>query len=206
MKKNVWIVASVLLLTGCEKKSELRCISPMPTGIDVEAMRDCTVAASFSTDDFGWMSGNLKMTVYCEDLYDAVEIGQMQIGDTLVYEGKPMVVTSLEEGADGTLSVNEGVEMGGCWLQGHEGGTYRAFTFDDHSIYSQLGVAEVALAEDLVIIDCHEMPDQPSDTIRTDQKLYLESLEGYRKEFNALNTRVVIENGMITEINRRWIP
>lgn len=145
------------------------------------------------------------MTAYSEDLYDAVEISQMQIGDTLVYECVPLIVTTLEN-ENGTLVVNGGVEMGGCWLQGHEGGTYRAFTFDDHSIYNKLGTAEVALSDDFVIIDCHEFPEEPSDTIRKDQKLYIEGLEGYRKEFNALNTRIVIEKGKVIEINRRWIP
>lgn len=205
MKKIIFTVVSLLLFTGCSKKKEARCINPLPSGLDVELLTDCTVPASFTADDFHWMGGNLKMTVYNEDLYDVVEISQMALGDTLVYEGNPMVVTSLEE-ENGTLVVNGGVEMGGCWLQGYQGGTYRAYTFDDHSIYSVLGTAEVALAEDFVIIDCHDFPDEPSDTIRTDQKLYLESLADYRKEFYSINTRVVIENGMITEINRRWIP
>lgn len=205
MKKYLFLVATLLLLAGCEQKRAMKCISPMPTGLEVEALTDCTVAASFTTDDFGWMGGNLTMTVYAEDLYDAVEVSQMQVGDTLVYEGQPLVVTSLDD-EGGTLSVNGGVEMGGCWLQGHEGGTYRAYTFDDHSIYTELGKAQVALSDDFVIVDCHEFPDQPSDTIRLDQKLYLESLEGYRKEFYALNTRVVIADGVITTIVRHWIP
>ena len=205
MNKYLYIVASLLLFSSCEKQKEHKCISPMASGIEVEALSDCTVPASFTTDDFRWMGGNLRMTVYREDLYDAVEVSQMQLGDTLVYQGNPLVITSLEE-ENGTLNVNGGVEMGGCWLQGYEGGTYRAYTFDDHSIYNKLGTAEVALSEDFIIIDCHEFPDEPSDTIRTDQKLYLQNLQDYRKEFYSINTRVVIENGMVTEINRHWIP
>lgn len=205
MNKLFYLAVSLLLFSACENKRQPNCISPLPSGIEVDAMTDCTVPASFTTDDFRWMGGNLMMTVYSEDLYDAVEVSKMQTGDTLVYEGRPMVIASLEED-NGTLNVNGGVEMGGCWLQGYEGGTYRAYIFDDHSIYSELGSAEVALSEDFVIIDCHEFPNEPLDTIRSDQKLYLESLEGSRKEFYALNTRVVIENGIITEINRHWIP
>ena len=90
---------------------------------------------------------------------------------------------------------------------GYEGGTYIARTWDDHAIYSELGKAEVALEGDFVIIDCGTEPTDPVDTIRSGQKLYLENLEGSRTDFFYLNTRVTMdEYGMITEINRHWIP
>ena len=44
------------------------------------------------------------------------------------------------------------------------------------------------------------------DALTTGQKLYLETLEGYRREFSPLNTKVVVEDGLITAILRRWIP
>lgn len=85
-------------------------------------------------------------------------------------------------------------------------GTYVARIWDDHATYSELGKTEVALADNFVIIDCGDFPEEPSDTIRTGQKLYIENLKDYKKDFFQLNTRVTIENGVITEINRRWIP
>ena len=54
-------------------------IAPLPSGIDVDNLQDCTIPAAFSPDDFNWMGGNLKMTVYNEDLYDAVNISLMQL-------------------------------------------------------------------------------------------------------------------------------
>ena len=57
-----------------------------------------------------------------------------------------------------------------------------------------------------MIVDCGENPTDPSDTLTTGQKLYLETLEGYRREFSPLNTKVVVEDGLITAILRRWIP
>ena len=145
------------------------------------------------------------MTVYNQVLYDAVEISQMQVGDTLIYESKPLVINKMEN-ADGGININGGLEEGGCWLVGYEGGTYIVRTWDDHAIYSELGKAEVALSEDFIIVDCGIEPSDPNDTIRTEQKLYLENLQDYRREFNQLNTRVTIENGLVTEINRHWIP
>lgn len=180
-------------------------IAPLPSGLDIEDLKDCTVPAAFTSDDFRWMGGNLRMTVYSKDLYDAVEISRMQVGDTLVYTGEPMVIESIEE-LHGGIAINGDIDNGGCCLAGYEGGTYVARNWDDHATYTKLGTAEVALADDFVIIDCGEFPTDPADTIRTGQKLYLESLKDSRREFFSLNTLVTIEKGMVTEINRRWIP
>lgn len=180
-------------------------IAPLPSGLDIQDLEDCTVPAAFTSDDFRWMGGNLRMTVYSKDLYDAVEISRMQVGDTLVYTGDPMVIESIEE-LHGGIAINGDIDNGGCCLAGYEGGTYVTRNWDDHATYTKLGTAEVALADDFVIIDCGEFPTDPADTIRTGQKLYLESLKDSRREFFSLNTLVTIENGMITEINRRWIP
>lgn len=203
--KSALAIAAMALLCGCAQKVEHKSIAPLPAGIEINNLQDCTVAASFTSDDFRWMGGNLCMTVYNQVLYDAVEISQMQVGDTLIYESKPLVISKIEE-ADEGININGGLEEGGCWLVGYEGGTYIARTWDDHAIYSKLGDAEVALSEDFIIVDCGIEPNDPVDTIRMEQKLYLENLQDYRREFNQLNTRVTIENGLVTEINRHWIP
>ncbi len=180
-------------------------IAPLPSGLDVDNLQDCTVPVVFRPDDFNWMGGNLTMTVYSQDFYDAVEISQMQIGDTIIYDGKPMVINMFTVGQGG-IEINGGLEENGCCLAENEGGAYVARNWDDHATYTELGKAEVALAEDFMIIDCGEFPEDPSDTIRSDQKLYIEKMKESRPDFFTLNTRVTIENGKITEINRRWIP
>lgn len=182
-----------------------RLIAPLPAGIDPDKLQDCTVPAAFTPDDFNWMGGNLRMTIYSKDLYDAVEISQMQIGDTLIYNSERMVIRKMEK-AHGAIDINGGLDEGGCCLAGYEGGTYVARNWDDHSTYTKLGTAEVALAEDFVIIDCGLFPDTPADTIRTGGKLYIEKIQDSRPDFFQLNTRVTIEKGLITEISRRWIP
>lgn len=203
--KSALVIALAAMLCGCAQKVEHKSIAPLPSGLEINNLHDCTVSASFNTDDFRWMGGNLQMTVYAKDLYDAVEVSQMQVGDTLIYQSKPMVISKIEE-ADESININGGIEEGGCWLVGYEGGTYIARTWDDHAIYSKLGDAEVALSEDFIIVDCGIEPADPNDTIRTEQKLYLENLQDYRRDFSPLNTRVTIENGLVTEINRHWIP
>lgn len=203
--KTILLIALASFMCGCSQNASHKLITPLPSGIEVSNMQDCTVEAAFCADDFLWMGGNLRMTVFSQDLYDIVDIHQMQVGDTLIYAGQPLVINSIDK-ADGCININGGLDQGGCCLVGYEGGTYIARNWDDHATYSKLGQAEVPLAENFVIIDCGMEPNDPIDTIRAEQKLYIESLENSRREFFQLNTKVTIENGMVTEINRRWIP
>lgn len=209
MKKLLLLfIALATIMCGCSQKkgtTEHKLIAPLPSGISVSNLQDCTVSAAFTPDNFNWMGGNLTMTVYNKDLYDAVDVSQMQVGDTIIYESKAMVINKIAED-NGGININGGLEEGGCFLVGNEGGTYIARIWDDHATYTNLGKAEVALADDFVIIDCGINPEDPIDTIRTNQKLYIENLKDDKKDFFQLNTRVTIENGMITEINRHWIP
>ena len=204
--KTLILLAISSLLCGCgSKKIEHKQIMPLPAGITVDNLKDCTIPAAFTPDEFNWMGGNLSMTVYNKDLYDAVDISQMKVGDTIIYSGEPMVINKFEE-VRGSIDINGGIDEGGCCLAPNEGGTYVARNCDDHATYTKLGKAEVALADDFVIIDCGMDPRDPIDTIRTDQKLYIEKLKPGRTDFHSLNTLVTIENGIIKEINRRWIP
>lgn len=205
--KTALIIAAALLCSCAGKETEEthKLIAPLPAGIEADNMQDCTVPVRFALSDFCWRGDNLTVTVYNMDLYDAVEISQMQVGDTLMYEGKPMIVSTMEE-KNGCLEINGGLEEGGCWLAGYEGGTYVARGWDDHATYTELGQAQVMLSNDFVIVDCGMNPEEPQDTIRDDQKAYLDNLEEGRRDFHPLNTTVRIENGVLTEINRRWIP
>ena len=205
MKKNIITLLMAVLVCSCGPKMAPKLVSPLPSGLEIDALTDCTAPARFTSDDFRWMGGNLTMKVFSEDLYDAVELLQMAPGDTLVFGGEKMVVETVED-SGGFLTINGGLEEGGAWLQAGDGGTYRACQWDDHSLYSELGTAQLSLSEDFMIVDCGENPEDPSDTLTTGQKLYLETLEGWRREFSPLNTKVVVENGIITSIIRRWIP
>lgn len=205
MKKIAIMLLSAAIICSCGQKTAPKLVSPLPSGLEIDALTDCTVPARFTSDDFRWMGGNLTMTVFSEDLYDAVELLNLAPGDTLIYDGGKIVVETVKD-EGGLLTINDGLENGGAWLQAGDGGTYRACQWDDHSIYSELGQAHLPLSEDFMIVDCGENPTDPSDTLTTGQKLYLETLEGYRREFSPLNTKVVVEDGLITAILRRWIP
>lgn len=205
MKKNViWIVLSLVMI-GCSEKPTNKVVKPLPASVDVSEIKDATIPAEFTCNDFNWMGGNLTMNVFEEDIYDAIEVNALVKGDTLLWNNDTIIVEEITSKGDVKV-INNGIEEGGAELKSNGGGTYRAFLWDDHSAYTNLGKAQLPLAEDFTIIDCGENPSDAYDTIRTDQKLYLENLVDSRRSFNSLNTKVLVENGMITNITRIWIP
>lgn len=205
MKKLLMFLGVALCLSSCTKKVAYQMVKPLPASYEVDKLQDATVPVSFSSKDISWESGKLSMEVFSEDLYDAVAVSLLKKGDTVVYDGKPVVVNNIER-KDKYVTVNGGIEEGGAELTANQGGTYRGSQMDDHSTYTSLGKVTLPLAKDFVLIDCGENPTDPSDTVRSGQKEYLEKVPEYKRDFNMLNTRVRIEKGIVVEINRHWIP
>lgn len=208
--KKVLLTALTFIAIACtnqmsQTQTHNKCVKPLESSIDIKNIKDAIVPAMFTTDDFKWMEGNLKMTVFSEDLYDAFDISSMSPGDTLLWNNNTIIVKENERQGDLRI-INKGLEEGGADLISNEGGTFKAVLMDDHSVYSKLGQIEIPLAENFTIIDCGENPSDSSDTIRENHKLYLENLAESRRSFNNINTKVTIENGVITNITRRWIP
>lgn len=209
MRIYTMLVAGLILLAGCAGSGSATrhaSVEPMPSGISVDSMYNCTVPVSFGTGDFDWSGNSLSLTVYSALRYDAADVVLLQAGDTIVYEGgKPLPIDSIER-RDQYVIINGGIETGGVELTPSGGGTYRATTMDDHSVYLELGKRKVRLARDFVMIDCGVNPTDPNDTIRTAQKEYFGKLDGYRREFSPIDTQARIANGEIKEIRRHWIP
>lgn len=209
LKLPLSLLASLTLLCSCASespKASHKTIAPLPAAISAADLQECTVPATFKPEDFHWADSTLTMTIYTMDLYDAVEVAQMQVGDTIVYDGQPIVITTIDTEQPGGIVVNGGYEEGGCWLVGHEGGTYVTRVSDDHATYTELAEATVTLAQDFILIDCGSFPDDPNDTIRSNHQPYLDHLPDGRKDFHSLNTRVTFEGGQVKEIKRHWIP
>ena len=206
MNKHFLLVCSLLvaaaLVMGCKRGTV---ISPLPAGYDLSHPQDCTVPAEFTQSDFDWRGDVLEVSVYTEDLYDAVDVHRMQVGDLLRFDGRRIVVEDIE--TDGSyITVNHGIEAGGACLQAHEGGTYRSVLMDGHSVYTPIGRARLTLSQDFVIHDCGIEPTDPTVTVTSGQKAYIEGLQSSKVEFSPLDTRVRIEGGRVVEINRHWIP
>lgn len=208
MKKILFAVLTVFALLSCSQQQEEQVyavIKPLPSGINVREIKDATVPVSFKVSSFYWPESTLTIDVWSEDLYDAVEVSLMQAGDTLIYKGQDIIVKTIEN-ENGILTINGGIEEGGAYLKAYEGGTYRGLQLDDHSTYTRLGSTILPLAYDFRIIDCGDDFTDKYDTITMGQKLYMDSIQNVRGDFNYLNTKVMVVNGNIVEITRKWIP
>ena len=210
MKKILILAVAATLMCACNTRSSNKadthkCVSPLSAGYNPDSLTDCTVPAVFTVDNFDWTASTLQFKVYSKDLYDAVDIQQLAQGDTLIYQGRTIVVDSVARQDNGYILVNGGIENDGADLVPFEGGTYRGIQPDDHAVYSLLGTATLPLANNLVMIDCGIEPNDPVDTVRTNVKEYIQKLDN-RDNFNELNTELLIQGGKITQINRHWIP
>lgn len=217
MKKILILAAAALLMCACTGSNTTsntasdttavgnKFVKPLPAGCSVDSLTDCTIPALFSVSDIDWAAGTLQCKVYSMDLYDAVHITQLAQGDTLLFQGRSIIVSEVKTDDSGYVIVNGGIENDGADLMPFEGGTYRGIQPDDHAVYTLLGTATLPLAANLVMIDCGIEPTDPVDTISSGVKDYLLKLDN-KDNFNELNTQLLIQGGKVTQISRRWIP
>lgn len=205
MKKFCYCCALAIALVGCSQKPTNQMVKPLPSAYQIDQLKDATVAASFSTKDFAWDKGKLSMDVFSEDLYDAAEISKLKAGDTLVYLGQPIVVKDVVF-KDSFVTVNGGIEEGGADFTAKQDRLYRGTQMDGHSTYTKLGKVTLPLAKDFKLVECGENPTDPYDTIKVAQEDYLKKVRDYKKVFSSLDTKVLVKNGTIVSITRKWIP
>ena len=65
---------------------EAKRIEPLAESLDLNALTDATVAASFGAEDISEKDGKMEitLTVYDYDVYDMVDVAQLAVGDTIV--------------------------------------------------------------------------------------------------------------------------
>ena len=202
------VLSFLLLLMSCSNITNHNrhlCVKPLAPAVHLDSLSDCTLSVAFSVNDFNWEDCRLTLSVYSEQLYDASEIEAIKADDTIVINDVKNLVFSIEYD-DNHYVINGGIEQGGLELISYVGGTFRSVTFDDHPVYILIGEATIPFDHDLVITDCGENPSDAVTTIVKEQKQYLCSLSDYHRDFNPLNTVVRIENGVLKEIIRKWIP
>ena len=204
MKKNILaLFLGAGFLCACTEEPRYQCIAPLPPAYSLDSFDDVIVPADFSLDDFDWEGSNLTLTVLSMDLYDAVQVSQMKPGDTLVYRGEKMLVHEVEQ-EDAILTVNKGLYEGGAWLTPHGGGVYRAVESSDYATYTELGSVTLPIADGFRLIYCGEDYNDPSDTVTSCHRQYLESKVS--RSFWAGDTDVRIVQGKVVSIHKRWTP
>ena len=157
-------------------------VKPLPDAIDVTALTDATVAAS-----------------YDYDRYDMVDISNLADGSVIVAGGKDMTVSSVER--DGSLVlINGGLTKGGMTLTTQDDGVFYELGVNDVKCYQEKGEVKLPLSASFTLTDDSD-PDHPNQTYGAEKLSELVS-----SGFTANNTLVTIENGEITAITRTVAP
>ena len=176
-------------------------VKPLPDAIDVMALTDACVAASFDESAIEEADGKTYLTlqVYDYDRYDMVDISRLSEGSVIVAGGKDMTVSSVEQ--DGSLVlINGGLSKGGMTLTTDDDGVYYELGVNDVKCYQEKGEVKLPLANNFTLTDDSD-PEHPNQTYGAEKLSELVS-----GGFTANNTLVTIENGEITAITRSIAP
>ena len=181
-------------------------VTPLPETIDLDNPDNCTIAVGLSDGSiFADQSGTLQIlaTVFSYDLYDAVELSQLKVGDTLVIRDMEIVITSLEYSSHGNLLINGGLDAGGYDLCTDENTVYYETGYSDMKSWQEIGVVTLPVSPDFVYTDSSNLDREPV-LYHYDDLLHPDN--GIDYYFTPQNTTLVIENGMVTAMNRIYTP
>lgn len=181
-------------------------IMPLASTIDMENLNDCTVAVSLNegdayVDDTGMMK--MKVTVFDYDLYDMVDIASLKEGDTIVIGNHDIVISSIERNDLGLVMINGGLEQGGFDLATNDDGVYFEVGFNDAKTYYVVGETEISVSTEFKYIDSSDLEAEPKEYFPGD---FLVEDAGIEYNFNPNNTKIVIQDGKIIEMNRVFVP
>lgn len=181
-------------------------ISPLPVTIDMNNLTDCTVAVSIDSEDLSVDNTGarvLPVTVYTYDLYDMVDMAMLEVGDTIILRGEEVLVTDLVRTDSGALQINGGLDMGGYELITNEDTVYFETGFSDVKTYFALGKAVLNVSNDFIFIDKADPEGNP--VTFTLEDLFTDKVNPVYG-FTPYNTRIVIEGGVVTQMERIYTP
>lgn len=181
-------------------------IAPLPVTVDMNNLTDCTVAVSIEKEDL--LADNtgarvLPVTVYTYDLYDMIDIAMLEVGDTIVLRGEEVTVTDLVRTDYGAVQINGGLDAGGYELRTDEHTVYYETGYSDVKTWFELGKAVLTVSENFVFIDNAD-PEGGTQTF-TLEDLFTDTVK-HIYGFTPYNTRIVIEDGVITQMERIYTP
>lgn len=145
------------------------------------------------------------------DTYKAEDINRMHKGDILVLAGEEIKVEKIEEIKNNDtisgIDINGGIEQGGAYLVREDAAFYRTCTFNDYPVYYSIGTAKLKLDTNCTFIDyaAKEQPFEEGIIYK-----YADIPECFVKSENIFyspnNTIIMVRDGKIVQITRKWIP
>ncbi|MEG1877132.1 MAG: hypothetical protein RR146_06120 [Lachnospiraceae bacterium] len=192
--------------TSTEEKTsaEVKKITPLPDDLTIDTLDNCTVSISFETSDVYQNDAKevvIPMTVYDYERFDMVDIAAMKEGDILVINQEEVLVKTLERNGD--VSINGGLDEDGCWLRTYEDGVFWEVGFDDVKSYHEIGEISLPASKDFTFIDSSSL-DQPERQLQQDD--FLKEMQNIDDNFVEYATTATIEDGLITNITKTYMP
>ena len=184
-------------------------IKPFYFGSSTQDIEDMVLNVRFSVSDIDIVNNKIKFGIYNPDLYDAVEVNELKVGDKIVVSEEEILIDSIEENSN-FVEINGGIgeSENGVSLVAADGGTYRSVVFNDHSTFAYVGETEFPFANNFVIEDYFG-----GDYGNDGRKASLENLSEFIKElpegygeFGEICTTLRVVNNEVVNITRCWIP
>ncbi len=187
-----------------ETSTEEICVEPIQSMYDVNDLSNSEFAASFAADDVKTQENqtSIHLTAYDYEQFNASEIENLKVGDTLVIDQKEMKVESVEPQSDSWIQINGGLEQDGCDLYKGEDGLYYEMQLESKS-YQPMTELDLPLTKNFVFMDSSD-PDKQGQKYNTEE--FLDLLKDDVYGFYPNNSTVTVENGEITQITRNFIP
>ncbi len=207
MKKmlSLLLVVCLMVICGCQSETvNKNAISPLPETLDIENLKNCTVAVSLEQGDIFIDEDNkvqMKVTVYTYDLYDMVDIAGLEVGDTIIRLGEEIEITEIERLDTGLIYINGGETKGGFDLNTNDNTVYYESGLSDIKAYYELGEITIPVHETFVYSDESNLDGEP--LLYTADDMLTEKIEYV---FTPHNTSIIIQDSSIVKMIRRYVP
>ena len=203
--KRLALLLAVLccLMAACSAKPSN--VEPLPCAMDLNNLGNCTISGSLKqgdayVDDTGAMQ--MKITVFFYDEYNKEHIDQLKVKDFITIRGQRVSVAALERNQYGAVHINGGMDGDGYTLF-TDGKVYFEVGFNDAKCWQELGTATIRVSQDLIFTD-RSNPDLGTVTYYPGD--FLIPNGGIEYNFNPYNTVFSIQGGLLTAIDRFYIP
>lgn len=181
-------------------------VRPLPVRIDVNKFEDGIYPVAFDQKEITKAEGGYMVTfeIFNLDLYDAVELHQMEVGGYIEVDGELMKIDSLSK--VGRIVVNGSIEEGGAEFIPIGGGVYRYQGMDDVATYTSFGKVTLFVPDTIDFVDLGNVEESMAGVTIPGEKAfdYLTTIDyGY---FNQYSTTIRIEKGAVVGFSRSYRP
>ncbi len=193
---------NTLTFVRAKAETEPRIVAPMSETVD---LNDGAYSVAFNRDDL--KDGTLDhVHIYTMDQYDIADIAALEVGDSIIIDGKTVEITDLNRSEGGWLEINGGLLEGGYDLSlMEEDNCYRVRLDDDYPTYTDHGEVTMTLDENVTFNDTWSLERDPV-IVTGIPEVEKAIRESENEHFFEDNTTIRLEGGKVVEIIRTYVP